>query len=162
MPKTIVFSGHGSWELGTDQFVEMPAKCSIKFYTMNMKTLSDGLGGNIDRGIVAGLEPDQEAGPHRSVPDMRLFPPTGLIIRAPNPATWHVVRLPAQVPVDNRHLQIQIDDAYPGGASLSVMLQILEPAIHIADSVTFLWAACRAINLKNAGGKSVGVNVLQR
>src|SRR5690606_17601378 len=75
MAKIIVFSGHGSWDLGADQYVKVPGKCSIKFYTLNMKTLSDSLGGDIDRGMIAGLEPDQEAGQFGIVPNMRLYPP---------------------------------------------------------------------------------------
>jgi hypothetical protein len=160
--KIIVFSGHGSWEVKKDSYVQLPAKCSIKFYTMNMKTLSDGLGGDIDRGIIAGLRPDQEAGPHRNIPDMRLYPPHGLHIRQPNPATWQVVTLPAPVPSGNKNLQVQINDQYGGGASLSVMFQLLMPAIRSASSVTFLWAACRAIGLKDTGGEKIGVNVMQR
>jgi len=162
MAKIIVFSGHGEWELGNDEYVQIPAKCSIKFYTMNMKTLSDGLGGDIDRGIIVGLEPDQEAGPFRTIPDMRLFPPTGLHIRTPNPATWHILELPGVVPVDNKNIQVRINNAYPGGGSLKIMFDLLAPAIRNADSVVFLWAACRAINLKDTGGKRLGVNAMQR
>ena len=56
-PKIIVLSGHGSWEVKQDEYVKLPAKCSIKFYTMNMRTLSDSLGGDIDRGVIKDLEP---------------------------------------------------------------------------------------------------------
>ncbi len=162
MPKVIVFSGHGRWDLGTDEFVQMPAKCSIKFYTMNAKLLSDSLGGDIDRGIIAGLEPDQEAGPFKTVPDMRLFPPSGLHIRRPDPRRWHVLHLPGLIPVDDKNIQVQIKPHYQGGASLSVLLKLLAPAIHQADSVLFLWAACREVLLRPAGGEALGVNVLQR
>jgi hypothetical protein len=162
MAKIIVLSGHGSWELGKDQYVQMPDKCSIKFYTCNAKTLSDGLGGQIDRGIVAGLDPDQEAGPFKSVPDMRLFPPTGLHIKRPDLTRWHVLQLPAPVPFDGKNLQVQIDTRYPGGASLKTLFKLLEPAIQEADAVTFLWAACRAVNLKEVGGETLGVNAMQR
>lgn len=160
--KIIVLSGHGSWEVKKDDYVKLPAKCSIKFYTMNMRTLSDSLGGDIDRGIIAGLEPDQKAGPFSSVPDMRLFPPTGLVIKAPNLATWQVVKIPGAVPAGNKNLQVQIDGAYPGGASLSVIFKHLQPAIQGASSVTFLWAACRASGLTDTGGKKFGINEMQR
>lgn len=160
--KIIVFSGHGSWEVKKDSYVQLPAKCSIKFYTMNMKTLSDGLGGDIDRGIITGLRPDQEAGPLRNIPDMRLYPPDGLHIRRPHPGTWEVVTLPAPVPSGNKNLQVQIKGHFGGGASLSVMFEHLAPAISSSKSVTFLWAACRAIGLKNTGGEKLGVNVMQR
>ena len=162
MQKVIVFSGHGRWDLGDDEFVSLPAKCAIKFYTMNAKLLSDGLGGSIDRGFVTGLEPDQEAGPFKSVPDMRLFPPTGLNIRTPSLSNWHVLKLPCRIPVDRKNIQIQIDPAYPGGASLSVLFSYLDAAIRAADSVQFLWAACREVKLKDVGGRRVGVNVLGR
>jgi hypothetical protein len=95
--KVIVFSGHGSWQLGKDTFVRMPPNCTMKFYTMNMKTLSDGLGGDLDRGIITGLEPDQETGPHVQAPDMRLYPPHGLNIRQPDLARWHVIELPKPI-----------------------------------------------------------------
>ncbi len=162
MPKIIVFSGHGAWPLGTDEFVQLPANCSIKFYTMNMKTLSDGLGGDIDRGIVSGLTPDQEAGQFQNIPCMRLYPPHGLNIRAPNSATWHVIKLPAAVPVDDKNIQVQIQTGYGGGGNLTTLFKLLDPAIRQAESVIFLWAACRAINLKDTGGKAIGVNVMQR
>jgi hypothetical protein len=162
MPKIIVFSGHGSWELGTDQYVKLPAKCSIKFYTLNMKTLSDGLGGDLDRGMIAGLEPDQTAEQFGIIPNMRLFPPDGLNIKRPNAANWNILDLPGDVPVDGKNLQVRIGDQFPGGGNLEVLFQILEPAIRAADSVTFLWSACRAINLKNAGGSRIGVNQMQR
>ena len=164
MPRIIVFSGHGSWELGDDEFVTVPAKCTIKFYTLNMKTLSDGLGGDIDRGRLAGLEPDQVNGPRSTIPDMRLFPPINptLNIRQPPLATWHVLKLPAAIPTDTKNLQIQIQNAYTGGASLKVLFELLQPAIDSTDQVTFLWAACRAINLKERGGESIGVNAMQR
>jgi len=160
--KIIVFSGHGSWEVSKDSYVKLPAKCNIKFYTMNMRTLSDGLGGDIDRGIVTGLEPDQEGRPFSSIPDMRLYPPKGLNIRTPNAATWQVVNLPDAVPNANKNLQIQIKNQYEGGASLSVMFDLLKPAINSASSVTFLWAACRAIGLADTGGEKLGVNAMQR
>jgi hypothetical protein len=133
----------------------------MKFYTCNMKTLSDGLGGDIDRGRVTGLEPDQEASELQRVPDMRLYPPDGLTIKRPG-AGWHVVTLPAPIPSDQKNLQIQIGNAYPGGASLSVLFGFLKDAIRLSGGADFLWAACRAVNLKNAGGEKFGVNVLQR
>lgn len=162
MSKVIVFSGHGSWELGKDEYTPLPGKCTIKFYTMNMKTLSDGLGGDIDRGLVSGLEPDQVGNEFTHVPDMRLFPPTGLHIKRPDPNTWHVLELPGPVPVDEKNIQVKINPAFGGGGSLSVLFDVLRPAIAEADSVTFLWAACRAINLKNTGGRRIGVNAMQR
>ena len=161
MARIIVFSGHGQWALGNDGFVTLPQGCTMKFYTCNMKTLSDGLGGDIDRGLIAGLEPDQEASELQRVPDMRLYPPDGLTIKRPGPG-WHVVKLPGAIPNDQKNVQIQIDDAYPGGASLSVMFDYLKVAIGLSGGADFLWAACRAINLKKAGGAKFGVNVMQR
>jgi hypothetical protein len=163
MPKIIALSGHGEWMLGKEGFVTLPANTSIKFYTMNMRTLSDALGGDLDRGIVQGMSPDQEAGPFKSVPNMRLFPPTGLTIKTPsNPGKWHIVKLPQRVPVDNKNLQIQIDSAYPGGADLKTILSFLEPALRASTDNVLLWAACRAINLTAKGGKAIGVNTMQR
>jgi len=160
--KIIVFSGHGAWALNKDAYTKLPAKCSIKFYTMNMRTLSDGLGGEIDRGIVTGYKPDQEGGPFSSIPDMRLYPPAGLNIKEPDLATWAVVNLPGAVPNSSKNLQIKINSKYGGGASLSVMFDLLKPAIDSASSVIFLWAACRAIGLSRTGGKLLGVNTMQR
>lgn len=163
MPKIIVFSGHGEWMLGNDSFAKLPAKCSMKFYTLNMKTLSDAFGGDLDRGMLAGVSVDQEAAPFKNVPDMKLFPPYDppLHIRIPDLSRWHVVKLPAAIPTDNKNLQIQIQRGYDG-ATLSELFPHLEPAIDSSDSVSFIWAACRAINLKHVGGKKIGVNVMQR
>ena len=160
MSKVIVLSGHGGWKLGDRSFVHVPARCSIKFFTMNMKTLSDGLGGDIDRGLIAGLEPDQEAGPFCSIPDMTLTPPVGLKIRAPDPANWHRLRIPCPLPLDDKNIQVTIRAGYQ--AHLSGLFKYLAPVIERSESVTFLWAACRAIELKKAGGKALGVNKLQR
>ena len=94
---------------------------------------------------------------------MRLFPPTGLNIRTPaNQANWHVVKLPAPVPADNKNLQIQIDPAYAGGADLKTILSFLDPALRASSDSLLIWAACRAINLNTAGGEALGVNVMQR
>ena len=163
MAKVIVFSGHGEWMLGNDTFVKLPAKCSMKFYTLNMKTLSDAFGGDLDRGMISGVSVDQQAGPFKNVPDMKLFPPFGppLHIRTPDLSRWHVLKLPAAVPTDDKNLQIQIQRDYDG-ATLSDLFSCLEPAIDSADETLFIWAACRAINLKRAGGKKFGVNVMQR
>jgi hypothetical protein len=164
LPKIIVFSGHGKWALGKDQFVQLPAKCSMKFYTMNAKLLSDGLGGGIDRGRVIGLEPDQEGGPFSTIPNMRLYPPTGLNIRRPDPSSWRVLELPCAIPADDKNIQIQIQihRKYGRGGDLETLFKLLQPAIRSADSVIFLWAACREIGLKAAGGEALGVNVVQR
>jgi hypothetical protein len=162
MAKIIVFSGHGEWMLGNDAFVPLPAKCSMKFYTLNMKTLSDAFGGDLDRGMIAGVNVDQEANQFMHVPDMKLFPPFDppLLIRAPDPTNWHVVKLPAPVPADNKNLQVQIKRGYE--ATLSELFPYLHSAIEMADEVVFIWAACRAINLKPVGGENLGVNVMQR
>ena len=159
MSKIIVLSGHGSWEM-KDGYTTLPARCSIKFYTCNMKTLSDGLGGDIDRGMVAGLDPDQEAGPFQSVPNMRLYPPTGLKIRMPAGHNWNIIELPAAVPNNRNNLQIKIANTYGAGGDLKTILKLLQPAI-LGQDVTLLWAACRAIGLKSTG-KDIGVNAMQR
>jgi len=158
MAKIIVLSGHGSWEM-KDGYTTLPRGCSIKFYTCNMKTLSDGLGGDIDRGMVAGLEPDQEAGPFSTVPNMRLYPPAGLNIRVPG-SNWNTVELRSAVPNSTKNLQVKIASAYPGGGDLKTILKMLNPAI-MGQEVTILWAACRAIGLKSTC-KDIGVNAMQR
>jgi len=162
--KTIVLSGHGSWDSRQDGYVNLPAKCYMEFYTMNMKTLSDSLGGDIDRGLVSGVIPDQKNGPFNRIPNNRLYPPTGLNIKNPDPMLWDVVRLPAPVPINNKNLQIQIQDEYRDGADLETIFSFLEPVIRNAREVTLLWAACRAINLKSRPGnvKVLGVNQMQR
>lgn len=163
MPKIIVLSGHGGWMLGEEGFASLPAGTSMKFYTLNMRTLSDAFGGDLDRGMLQGVTPDQEAAPFMNVPNMRLFPPSGLNIRAPSdPSRWHVVKLPRRVPVDGRNLQIQIDPAYPGGADLKTIFHFLDRALRASPDTVIIWAACRAINLKASGGKALGVNTLQR
>jgi len=163
MAKIVALSGHGEWMLGKEGFVTLPSATSMRFYTMNMRTLSDAFGGDLDRGIIDGVTCDQEAGPFMKVPNMRIFPATGLNIKPPaNPSNWHVIKLPRRVPVDNRNLQIQIDPAYPGGADLKTILALLEPALRASSETMIIWAACRAINLSSAGGRALGVNTLQR
>ena len=160
MGKIIVLSGHGSWEM-KDGYTTLPAKTNIKFYTCNMKTLSDGLGGDIDRGLVSNLKPDQEGGPWSTVPNMRLYPPTGLHIRTPDVTKWNVVELPGVIPAGNKNLQVRIAANYGGGGDLKTILELLQPAM-IGEEVTILWAACRAIGLHNTGGQFIGVNAMQR
>lgn len=65
-------------------------------------------------------------------------------------------------PVDDKNIQILINTKYGGGASLSVMLRLLKDVIANTESIAFHWAACRAVNLRNVGGKAEGVNVMQR
>jgi hypothetical protein len=161
MSKIIVLSGHGAWDL-RDGYTKLPARCAIRFYTLNMKTLSDALGGDIDRGIVSGLEPDQVGAPFATIPNMRLYPPHGLNIRVPDLRTWNVIKLPQACPADSKNLQVRISDRYPAGYSLEEILDMIEAAL-IGQDVTILWAACRAIGLKkSAFGKSIGVNKMQR
>jgi len=160
--RIIVFSGHGSWESRKDGFINLPPKCYMEFYTMNMRTLSDSLGGDIDRGIVNGLVPDQVNGPYNSIPNNRLYPPHGLNIRKPDTRNWIVVNLPDPVPNTTKNIQIRIKDRFGGGADLETMFGLLQPVISNSSKVTFLWAACRAIGLKQTGIKIEGVNTMQR
>ena len=160
MGKIIVLSGHGSWEM-KDGYTTLPAKCWIKFFTCNMKTLSDGLGGDIDRGLIKGLKPDQEAGPFSSVPNMRLYPPHGLLIRTPG-NNWDVIELGKNAaPVSNKNLQVKIANSRKGGMNLETILKELNTAM-LGGECTILWAACRAIGLRRSGGDAFGVNALQR
>jgi hypothetical protein len=46
---------------------------------------------------------------------MRLFPPHGLNIRQPDLSKWHVIELPAPIPVDGKNIQILINTKYGGG-----------------------------------------------
>lgn len=69
--------------------------------------------------------------------------------------------LPAPIPVDDKNLQITIANKYGGRACLKVLLKLLKPVIDRSDDVTFLWAACRAVNLRAVGGKASGVNIMQ-
>lgn len=126
-----------------------------------MKTLSDALGGDIDRGLVSALKPDQEGGPWSTVPNMRLYPPTGLHIRTPDSATWDLIELPGVVHNRTKNLQVRIGANYGGGGDLKTILDILQPAM-IGQEVTILWAACRAIGLANTGGQLFGINAMQR
>lgn len=188
--KIIVFSGHGAWALGNDGFVEVPVKCSIRFYTLNMKMMSDAFGGELDQGKITGVEPDQEGGPFMSVPNMRLYPPTDLYLQTPDPDNWHVLNfgdpLDQSVPVDNKNIQVRIwtsggsagsaasagvrgsgSGPYAKGVTLKTLFKFLDPAIRTADRVVFIWAACRKVNLKDAGGRDLGgenagVNTVQR
>src|SRR5688572_19204320 len=121
MAKTIVLSGHGSWEM-KDGYTTLPGKCNIKFYTCNMKTLSDVLGGDIDRGLVTTLEPDQVGGAYSTVPNMRLYPPHGLHIRRPDLSAWEVLDIPGVVPTSNKNLQVRIDNNFGGGGDLKTLL----------------------------------------
>lgn len=162
--RTIVFSGHGSWNSRKDGYVQLPAKCSMEFYTMNMRTLSDSLGGDIDRGIISGLVPDQENKPFGIIPNNRLYPPDGLNIRRPDPASWDVLYLPGPLPKNNKNIQIQIQNRkkYKGGANIKQIFEYLKPIINNSREITFLWAACRAIDLDVTGIDLPGVNKMQR
>ena len=160
MDKVIVFSGHGGWN-PSDGFTQLPGKCQIKYYTMNAKCLSDGLGGDIDRGRVAGLEPDQEDGAFCTTPNMRLYPPHGLHIRKPS-GNWHTLTYNSAVPSDDKNIQLTIQDRFKDGVTLEKLIEYLDSAL-IGFDVTFLWAACRALGLKETPfGQAIGVNACQR
>lgn len=195
--KTIVFSGHGKWAYGNDGYVSVPAKCRIRFYTLNMRSMSDTFGGKLDRGVITGVEPEQEAGPLMTVPNMRLYEPEGLTIKMPDD-DWHVLKfgdpLNQHVPADDKDIQVQIyGDSQTGVASavrgrgpgnrlasqpaasqppaktkelesadLKTLFEFLDPAIHAAKEVVFVWAACRLIKLRGTGLENNGINSLQQ
>jgi hypothetical protein len=160
MAKIIVFSGHGSWDPGKDGYTSLPKNCKIEFYTQNMKTLSDNLGGSLDRGVTTGLIPDQTGSAYSSVPNMRLYPPTGLNIMQPPLSTWTILELPGYAPGNDKNLQVRISYTKPNGMSLSEIFASLSAALN--TEVLMIWSACRAIDLKDAGGSKAGVNKMQR
>ncbi|UTM59062.1 hypothetical protein L4174_020330 [Photobacterium sp. CCB-ST2H9] len=162
MSKIIVFSGHGMWPLGSDAFVQVPAGCHFKFYTLNAKLMSDAFGGELDQGRIKGLEPEQEAKQYTHIPNMRLYPPEGLNIRAPNSTTWHQIKYNDPVPADDLNIQVTVDSVYSDGVNLTTLFEYLSPAIHQAKEVIFIWAACREVNLSDSGGKEIGVNITQK
>ena len=167
MARVIVMSGHGAWQVGSDDYTVVPGKTTVRFYTVNMKTLSDALGGDLDRGIVNGMEPDQEGGAHTTVPNMRLFPPINpsLNIRTP-PGSWRVLKLKDDktLPPETANLQVQIDNSLANGLDLATILgESLSSSLYAVSENVIIWAACRAINLKESSrGQALKINAMQR
>lgn len=145
--RTIVFSGHGSW-IPENGYVQMTRNCRIEFYTENARTLSDALGGDLDRGITTGVMPDQRRPGYSSVTNNTLYRPTGLNIRTPDPTTWVVYRhLLDPVPMGGENIQVQIPMSRSAGFTIKQILDRLDPAIRRDDEVRLIWAGCRAVEV---------------
>lgn len=165
MAKVIVFSGHGAWD-PNDGYATVPRNCSIEFYTEANRTLSDALGGDLDVGNGAGHTPDQFGGPFSSVPNMRLYEPTGLNIITPSLA-YDVTHIGAGTPPvhPTRHLQVQLSfGSYPNGLTLAeLFIELDEVVRRSATDVKFIWAACRETGLRPTTlGQQIGFNSMQR
>jgi hypothetical protein len=167
MPKNIVFSGHGGWEPAKDGFAAVPKNCQMNFYTDNLKSLSDALGGQLDVANIT-IDESQTQREFSSVPDYRLYPPTGLNIKTPDlTRDWHVIHVPftqnTSCPADARNIQVIARGGAKKGLPLSLLFNILRPAVDSSsDGVLFIWACCRALQFQDAGGEALGVNVVQR
>ena len=149
MANIFVF-GHGGWK-PADGYTVIPAGTSVKFYTEANKLMSVAFATQLITGQAPGAQPDLEAGPFRSVQNMRLYP-------APE---FHSAVQNAVHQAGGAAGQIKIVDK-AGGVTLEALLAQLK-----GNDVT--WIACRALSMNRPqtkiGGveqRIEGVNVRQR
>ncbi len=181
MSKIIVISGHGIWDpgskfgplnklLGKKPFTSLPGKCSMHFYTGNFTLLKDSSGQQLDQGNFNGVEPQQTAGPYKSVPNMILTWPRGLSIVSPAKG-WVKVEYAigaegkekSQIPTDSRNVLFTIKKPTGGIGGLvenpegrlyiDDLLKVLDPAIRSSQSTLLVWSACRQVGLTSAKDK---------
>ncbi|MFJ6635938.1 putative adhesin [Streptomyces sp. NPDC091376] len=149
MTTHIVCSGHGSFskKSGFDKIV--PEGSLLHIYTSFGKTTADSNGRLIESfdEVLASVD-RREIHPGRKYPNLKLTTPLKLAIH----------RLPPDgIKGDNGNLYLQIipgENGVPDEIFLDWVFQ------KFPDSIIH-WAACVAVELKNTGGRWVGVNNVQ-
>jgi len=135
---TIFLCGHGGWT-PNDGYTTVPKGSSITFYTQHAKLLKGG----DDYKLIAGTftsPPDSVLGPYRSCPNMRLYPDDP-----------DVITMSESMRRPGTELFWSND---PNGMLLSTIF-------NNKPGNAFIWACCRHVALREAGGEKVGFNLVE-
>lgn len=132
----VVFSGHGGFDTSTNPpWVQVPEGTTLYFYSDNLKALLDSNGQVVETlsSVLQGASPSQVVYGGQSCPNYTLYPPDGLDIQdSPDGVEQIIVN---------------------GATLLSEMLTWG----NVAGNECY-WAACRVVDLQDAGGSFLGVN----
>ena len=140
MGPRVFFAGHGSWA-AKDGYTTVPKNCTMTFYTKNAKNMfTTDMFAVID-GTFKG-SPDQVVASYGSIPNLRLFPDLA------NEGACKK-KCPAGSIV-YMHRQ-------PNGFTLEQIFRVFDQD----TSYDFVWACCRFNDLKDVGGKDLGVNAAE-
>jgi hypothetical protein len=134
----VVLSGHGEFKTATNPpSVRVPDGAAIYFYTENMKLLRDTYGGEIESmsALFQQASPSQVIYAGQPCPNYTLSPPDGLDVQ--------------DSPDDVDHYTVSAD---------TTLGELIAGGVINGE---VYWAACRAIDLKAAGGELLGVNAGQ-
>jgi len=134
----IFLCGHGGWN-PADGHTQVPANSSITFYTQNAKLLKGGDDYKVIQGTFWG-QPDSVVGAFHTCPNMRLYPDDPTVISYSESVKQKGTRLLWSTD-SNGELLSKIFKDNPGN--------------------DFIWACCRHVNLRNAGGEALGVNLVE-
>jgi hypothetical protein len=134
----VFLAGHGSWTI-KDGYTTVPKGCSIDFYTDNAKNMFTTDMFSIVAGTYASAA-SSTVGEFKTCPNYRLYPDN-----TNSAALQNNIEANATLYMTNQVAGEKLSDIigrYPAGTQ-------------------FVWCCCRYNDLKEAGGKSVGVNAGQ-
>ena len=143
--KTIYLAGHGDWKI-KDEYVQVPAGCSISFYTDSSKNMFTSDMKDIIRGTYNGSV-RQKVEAFKNCPNYTLNP---------DGASYNECK---QIIISRNDPNLGLI-MYPSGPSWTLK-QIFDYVSKKGLSFEFIWCCCRFTGLKDAGGKAVGVNGAQ-
>ena len=140
---TVFLAGHGSWDIKNNGFTTVPRGICVTFYTESMKNMFTSDMFEIIAGTYKG-EVKQIYEPGSQIPNYTMYPDTlnepkcRQLIKARNDKNCGLLMV-------------------VGGqtSTLQKLMSILAPGTNV------VWCACRYTELKDVGGKSIGVNGAQ-
>ena len=148
----VYLAGHGSWDIKTNGFATVPNGVSVTFYTESMKNLFTSDMFAIISGTYTG-EVKQVFEPGSQVPNYTLHPDTTNEARCRHLLKTRVDKARTDAGVAPK-LGLMMPIAGQT-STLGKLLSIMQPGTNV------VWCACRYTELKDVGGKSVGVNGAQ-
>lgn len=139
----VFLAGHGSWNIKANGFTRVPKNVVVTFYTEPMKNLFTAdmlaiIGGTYQGEVKDVYEPGS------SIPDYTLYPDT-----VNEPKCRELIR--ARNDKDHGLLMVLAGKTSTLGRLMSIM----------APGTNLVWCACRYTELRDVGGKSIGVNAAQ-
>lgn len=148
----VYLAGHGSWDIKSNGFVTVPKGVSVTFYTEAMKNLFTADMFSIISGTYTG-DVKQLYEPGAQVPNYTLHPDTVNEARCRQLLKARVDKYRKDAGATPKiGLMMPIAGQT---TTLGKLLGIMGPGTNV------VWCACRYTELKDVGGKSVGVNGAQ-
>jgi hypothetical protein len=140
---TVFLAGHGSWNVKDNGFCVVPKGVTVTFYTESMKNMFTTdmfaiIGGTFTGEVKQFYEPGSQVPNYTLYPDTQNEAQCRQIIKARNDKNFGLLMT----------VNGQVSD-------LKRLMSIMGPGTSI------VWCACRYTELKDVGGKSVGVNGAQ-